>query len=231
MNKRVVRMALVTTAALAATAALGWARWAGAKLYYNGKVASSDVITRGGVAYVPIRDIAAALSMTVQTRDDGYVLMKAGGANQLEGLNGKVGDDLFNGVFRLKVNRVIRGSRYQRQFSKGDDLTAPEGEDIMAVVVRVKNGTQKTQMVDLMPGANTALTDENEHSFGPYSGGYMDIPERAPTLVPGAATDFALTFHVPKSAVLKDLIFSPRSLMLNGGPDFRVSLKEPADSR
>jgi len=227
MNRLGVRLAFIVAVSLSAAAALGWAGWAGAKLYYNGKVASTDVIMKDGVAYVPIRDIAAALSLSLQPRADGYTLIKTGGANQVEGLQGKIGDDLFNGAFRLKVVRVVRGDHYQRQFSKGDDLVGPNGDDIVAVILHLKNGMKQAKTVDLMPGGNTAITDENEHSYGAFTGGYMDIPERAPTLVPGAATDYALTFHVPKNAVLKDLIFSPKSLVYDGGPDFRISLKEP----
>ena len=219
------RVCSVLAVALMATAAFGWTFSSGSKLYYNGKVASTDVIVRDGVAYVPLHDVAAALSLTVQKREDGYTLIKAGGASQIEGLNGKIGDDLFNGYFRVKVLRVVRGEHYQRQFSKGDDLAAESGKEIVAVILRVKNGMKVAKGVDLMPSGSTALTDEDEHSYGPFTGGYLDIPERAPTLVPGAATEYALTFAVPKKAVLKDLIFSPTGLVFGAGPDLRISLK------
>jgi hypothetical protein len=227
MSRLGVRSTFIAAVSLSAAAAFGWMHWAGSNLYYNGKVASANVIMQNGVPYFPIRDIAAALSLSVQPRADGYTLIKSGGANQVAGLQGKIGDDLFNGAFRVKVVRVVRGDHYQRQFSKGDNLDGPNGDDIVAVIMHVKNGMKQAKTVDLMPGGNTALTDENDHSYGPFTGGYVDIPERAPTLIPGAATDFALTFHVPKNAVLKDLVYSPKSLVYDGGPDFRISLKEP----
>jgi hypothetical protein len=48
---------------------------------------------------------------------------------------------------------------------------------------------------------------------------------RAPRVLPGAAVDFALNFEVPKTAVLKDLVFSVNDLTIKPTPDFRISLK------
>lgn len=229
MNGLRIRTALAGAAALIAAAAAAWGGAAGAKLYYNGKVASGDVIVKDGVAYVPIRDVAAALAMTVQTRDDGYALVRPGGGTQIEGLNGKIGDDLFNGSFRFKVVEVVRGDHYTRRFSHGDDVIAPNGEEIVAVVIRVKNGTPKTQGV-MVFGEPTALTDEDEHGYEPSTGGWADGPGRNVDVLPGAAIDLALTFHVPRSAKLKDLLYTPSALPGKPGPAFRVSLKPPAAS-
>jgi len=58
---------------------------------------STNVLVNNGVAYVPIRMWLQRLDMAVEKRPDGLGTCKAGGANQVEGLQGKVGDDLFNG--------------------------------------------------------------------------------------------------------------------------------------
>lgn len=223
MNRLGVRIAFVAAALLAAAAALGWSRLAGSRLYLNGKVASTEVIMHNGVAYVPVKDVAAALSMTVQARGDGYALVHAGGGTQIEGVNGKIGDDLFNGTYRLKVLKVVRGDSYKRQFSHGDDIIPPggSGDDVVAVVIRLKNGTQKTKGVMVL-GNPADITDEDSHAYEQW---YNDSPARNVDLLPGAAVDLALTYHVPKNAVLKDLVYTVDALPHT--PAFRVSLKQP----
>src|SRR2546423_1385136 len=110
------------TVCVAGPAAIAGARWFEQKLYLNGKIASTDILMHNGVAYVPIRDVAAALSMNLQKRPDGYAIGASGGANQVGGINGRVGDDLFNGEVRLKVIDVVRSSAYKRRFSRGEDI-------------------------------------------------------------------------------------------------------------
>lgn len=224
MKCSVVGIAAVTIA-LGAAMEPAWARVAEQKLYLNGKVASTNIIVQNGVAYVPIKDIAAALDMSAEKRADGYALVKAGGANQVEGVQGKIGDELFNGLYRVKVVKVTRQESYTRQFSKGDAVTAPNGQEVVAVVLKLKNGTKQSQLIDLVyPGSNTGLTDSNGQSYGPVTGLASDTPSRAATLLPGAAVDSALVFFVPKGIAFKDLVFQ----MGNNpsGPAFRISLKD-----
>src|SRR5262245_15643874 len=128
--RRVVMLIGISTFGLATVCLAGMLEQ---RLYVNGKIASSNVITQNGVAYVPIKDVAAALNLTAEKRPDGYALVHAGGANQVEGLQGKVGDELFNGLYRLKVVRVVRAEKYDRKFSKGDAVTAPDGKEVVAV--------------------------------------------------------------------------------------------------
>jgi hypothetical protein len=217
---------VLVVALLACAAAIGWAAGAATRLYINGKVASSDVIMKDGRAYVPLKDVAEALGMVVVNKSDGFALTQAGGAGQVRGLNGKVGDDLFNGSFRVKVIRVTRGDSYKRQFSSGGDIPAPAGEEIVAIVVRLKNGTSKTQF-PMVAGTNvTALTDEDAHSVAPYDTGYLDAPGRNVTVLPAAAVDFALAFHMPKNAKLKDLVYQVDCAGVAPNPPFRISLSE-----
>lgn len=221
MRRTIALAALVLTAS--AGIALARGRYAEQKLYLSGKVASSNVIMQNGAAYVPIKDVAAALDMTIEKRPDGFALTRSGGANQAEGMQGKVGDDLFNGQVRLKVSEVFRGSSYKRRFSKGDDIVAPDGQDIVAVVMRFKNGTMKSQFPNVTGKQPTGLTDENEHAFEPRS--FPDGTGRNVELLPGAATDFALIFTVPKGAALKDLVYTVDCGILKPST-FRVSLKD-----
>lgn len=193
----------------------------------EGKVATNDVITRNGKTYVPISDVAKALGMTVVKTGSGWDLVRAGGANMVQGLRGKVGEELFNGKYRFTVVKITRTPSYTPQFAKlGFDLTPASAEnEIVAIHCRLKNGTKEAVTFDILMGKNTALTDDKEQSYAAYNGGSVDMVARAPRVIPGAAADFALTFEVPKTAELKDLVFTVNDLTAKDSPDFRVSLK------
>lgn len=204
MKRWIGILSFVGAGALAA-AYLGQA----SKLFVDGKVASTGLIERNGMAYVPLKDVAAALKMSVKKTARGYELTTGGGGEMVQGVNGNVGDTLFNGYARFQVVKVIRGKKYINQFS-GDkqEVTAyPESNDLVIIVCRIKNGTKETQTCGLPSGQMTALTDTDEHSFGPRTGLSIDCPSRGQTLLPGAAVDFALTFDVPEEAKLKDLVY------------------------
>lgn len=199
-----------------------------AKLYLNGNVASNGVIERNGIAYVPIKDVAAALKLNLKKTGRGYELTDAGGANAIGGISGKVGDVLWNGFGRFQVIEVVRTQKYTNRYS-GDNQEVtpfPENYDLVIVVCRIKNGMKETVTCGLPSGINTALTDMNERSFGPRTGLSIDCPSRGQNLLPGAAVDFALTFDVPKDAVLKDLVYELQFFGVPGVQEkkFRVKL-------
>src|SRR6187551_156373 len=97
--------AVLGVSALAAASALAQN---GVRLILNGKVASTRVRMINGAPYAPLADIARATGQTLVKRGGGYEIIAAGGANQVEGLRGKVGDTLFDGKWRLKVTDVQR---------------------------------------------------------------------------------------------------------------------------
>lgn len=203
---------------------------AGKTLYMNGKPVSRGLITQGGKVYAPIADIAKGLDMTVIPKADGFEIAPAGGANQLGGMTGKVGDLINAGQFTFKVVRVQRGATYTRQFDGTNVENAPEGDDMVAVVCRLKNALKKPVMLSLTGGESTALTDQEEHSFQPYSGLTRDVPGgfAGYKALPGAAADFAILFHVPKATKLKDFVYQIDTL---GERDvkktiFRVSIPD-----
>jgi hypothetical protein len=193
----------------------------------EGKLATNDVIVRGGKTYVPLADVAKALGLTVQKTATGYDLVKAGGANQVEGVNGKIGEELFNGRYRFKVVSITRTDSYKPQFSGSTyDITpSSPSNEVVAVVCRIKNGTTESQTIDLLMGEHTALTDMSEQAYECSKGASVDVINRGPKLIPGSAVDFALIFEVPKTAVLKDLVYSLNDFSMKK-QDFRVSLKK-----
>ena len=193
----------------------------------DGKFATSDVIVRNGKTYASIGDIANALGMTVVKTSSGYNLVHPGGANMVQGLRGKVGQELFNGKYRFTLVEVVRTSSYKPRFyNSGYDYTpSSPNNEIVAAICRLKNGTKQPVTFDLYGGKNTALTDMNEQSTAAFAGASTDAVTRGPRVLPGAAVDFALIFEVPKTAVLKDLVFSINDLSGTASPDFRVSLQ------
>ena len=74
----------------------------------------------------------------------GLALAPAGGANQIGGLMGKVGDKLTNGSIVFTVVKVYRGDKYQKQFDTGEVTPANANEDVVAITCRIKNATPKT---------------------------------------------------------------------------------------
>jgi hypothetical protein len=216
------------TVLLVALAALVWAFQGKPKLFVNGVAASSDVFVRNNVVYAPIRDMAKAMDMVVVKRPDGFEIKRAGGANPIEGIRGKVGDTLFDGNFQFKVIEVVRGALYKKRFDpSGGEVTTPyENEEILAVICRIKNATKKTVAMLFPGGQNTNVTDMEEHSFMPESGSNVDLRSRGENMLPGSAVDFALTFRIAKTAVLKDLVYQIQHAENLKQTDFRVSLKQ-----
>jgi len=189
-------------------------------LYINGTLASTRVLQNNGIAYVPVADVAKALKQIVVTKPDGYAIASAGGSNQVEGMNGKIGDKITNGQVVFSVVKVLRFDKYERQFSTGTESPAAPGDDLVAIVIRVKNATQKSPWIAVIGGKVTALTDHDEHA---YKHVYNDSKSLTPTLLPGSAVDFALVYSIPKSAKLGDLVYQ---MAVAGFKDttFRISL-------
>src|SRR5436189_1690352 len=97
------KLFFATALGLWAVAAAASARAQGSvKLILNGKVASTDVRMINGRPYVPLADIARATGQVLVKKGSGYEIIAQGGANQVEGLHGKIGDTLFDGKWRLK---------------------------------------------------------------------------------------------------------------------------------
>ena len=189
-------------------------------LYINGALASSRVIQNNGVAYVPIADVAKALNQTVVVKSDGYAITSAGGANQVAGLNGKIGDKMTNGQVIFSVVKVTRVARYERQFSSGADESPDSDHDLVVVVIRIKNATQKSPWIAVRGGGVTALTDKNEHA---YKHIYDDSKGATPTMLPGSAVDFALVYSMSKSEKIGDFIYQIAAYDMKE-TTFRISL-------
>jgi hypothetical protein len=211
---------LFATACLCAgTARAGLAP--GTNLYMNGALASRRVIQHNGMAYVPVADVAKMLNQVVVTKPDGYAMAPAGGTNQVDGLQGKIGDKLTNGEVVLTVVKAFRTDKYDFQFTTGSYTPNDATEDVVVVVFHIKNARHDTGFFSAGGAGNTAVADVDEHAYPPSRFG-VDSQSGAPTLLPGSATDFALCFPVPKNEKLKAVLYQMGAQFKD--TTFRVSI-------
>jgi hypothetical protein len=207
---------LVPVTALS-VAAFAWAA-AGSRLYVNGQVASQDVRVIDGRNYVPVGDLAKALGMTVVSRADGIELTNAGGAGQIANRNvGRIGEDVFTGKWRFTVLKVETTKKHVPEFGEVHPWTiaeAGEGEDLVVVHCRLKNGTPKTDVLVISAnydGINTALTDDQENTYRALQDIDVRLTETSPggvKLLPGSAVNFDLVFKVRTGCRPRDLVFT-----------------------
>ncbi len=246
LDKRVLRTTatLVVTLGLATTA--GGLGKAGLSLIIRGKTVSSEVRIIEGRPFIPLSDMAKAMNGTVvKHKAGGYEITfgsvdtttpdahpVAGGANEVRGTQGKIGQVIFTGKWRFSVLSVDHAANYDSQFLPDKRTFVPSGdtEELVIVRCRMKNGQKDTQMAMLSPvhPHHTALADNQGQSYAPMDydkrGGSTD---EGPKLLPGAQTEFAVLFSVPKGTVLKDLVFSIQNAYEDtpdGGTDVRITL-------
>lgn len=169
----------------------------------------------------------------------------AGGANQVEGLNGKVGQMLFDGKWRFQVQSVQEGlatytlkvlaseQDYARYHDVADEdpsthiFTPKEGNTLVAIKCIAKNAQNKQQQLDFyLNEPKTALTDDQGNSYPPIAydmiskGAWMTKP-----LLPGSGEDMTILFAVPTGTKLKDLVVTLKNWSDHKGHDVRVSLR------
>ncbi|MBC8101299.1 MAG: hypothetical protein H7Z41_01750 [Cytophagales bacterium] len=218
------------------------------RLIFNGKVASTEVRTVNGSAYVKLSDMAAALGMVVVRRGGSYEILKKGGANQVSGaLQGKIGDRLFDGRWRFSVLSVqtpemytvktpsVRGLFRGMDTVRNDEVTgvvrAAPGYKLVVIQCRVSNGQKSPQTFWLaQSGVRNALTDMQGESYAPLAYDLEGAPTQSKILLPGAGVEFPILLSVPDAVQFKDLVFTLRNNDLSNAArfsDVRVSLTSP----
>jgi hypothetical protein len=217
-----------------------WAAQAGMQLWVNGKVATADARVINGRVYVPLADVAKALNMVVTKKGAGYDMSPEGGANQLNGSRqGKVGDRLVTPKWNFMVRGVHEADEYTEMFCTDKKTLKPKGADDRLVIVdcTISNGLKQKQSPVLSERlcGNTGLADTNGQSYEPMDFDARQLTDKigsyeATPLLPGAKSDFALVFSVPKSVKAKALVFTlltyPDSVGAKTTTDVRVSLGE-----
>ena len=168
----------------------------------------------------------------------------AGGANQVEGLSGKIGQMLFDGKWRFQVQSVQEGlttytltvlaseQDYAMYHNVSEEdpnthtFTPKAGNTLVAIKCFAKNAQNKVQQLDFYSDApKTALTDDQGSSYPPIAfdmiskGGWVTKP-----LLPGSGEEMTLLFAVPPGTKLKDLVVTLKNWSDHKGKDVRVSL-------
>jgi hypothetical protein len=216
-----VAMAPVVKAASAGTAV------------YNGKVISSHVKVIGGVAYIPLADTARALGGSVAKDGQGYAIEAssdaAGGANQINGLNGKIGQMLFTGSWRFEVTGVTIASTFTEQYRPQPTTITPEGANDELVIISgiVKNGQKDTEQLFMRtanPNDNTITDNQGASYGGPLDYDFASDSGYGPQLAPGAASKYNMVFQCPKGTTLQSLIFTVKDYGSAPSKDVRVDI-------
>jgi hypothetical protein len=217
MNKPAALL-LLTLAVSSFAAMSAW----GDTVYYNGQVLTQDSRTIGGQVYVPLSDVARVLSGKVTPRPNGLEIVTGGastgavehntapgGANEVRGTKGNVGDWFFNGLWRFRVSKVERLDTYPYKYyaSAGSDTPSGPNDQLIVIDCTIKNGMATSDEPILsshgLATQVTALTDDQGQSYAP-----IDFDSRNGSLIPGAAKNFAVVFSVPKGTNLTNFIFT-----------------------
>ncbi|MHB8637772.1 MAG: hypothetical protein ACYC96_15000 [Fimbriimonadaceae bacterium] len=215
----------------------------GARLTMNGKTLSNDLRVIGGRTYVPLADMARALSGKIVKKGKGYDIQTAptgdasggvpGGGTAISGTKGSIGQMVMTGKWSFEVVDVSRVASYASQYLPDPRTFAPAGpsEELVVIHCRLKNTLKASQMALLsaIHPHNTALADDQGQSH-PLLGFDKRSAnnDEGPNMLPGSLTDFAVIFSVPKDTKLKDLLFSLQTAYddyPNGGTDLRISLR------
>lgn len=175
-----------------------------------------------------------------------------GGANQVQGLSGKVGDMLFTGYWRFQVQAVHTGlTTYTlriptagQDYSKFTDsasfdsstgtFTPKTGYEFVAIDCLVKNGQTSAQSLDCWsPPNNTALTDDQGQSYTPIGYDMMTTssPWTTKPMLQGSSEKMTVLFAVPPGTKLQSMVFSLTTWdKVRTHKDARISLAPPASS-
>ncbi len=220
-------------------AALAVGKWQTLSLIVNGKVASSRVRMIDGEAWVPVRDVARAQGLTVQKSGSRLELVEAGGANQVDGLRGKIGDTVFDGSWRLTVHDFERVDQYHIVSKTSTDysisgaiadyndgtFTPKPGYTLYVADCTVKNGTHENQQFDWNPIDNKTSIADTSGSNYPWI--VFDIPSpsfNSRPILPGSAINFKICFSAASDARPQDLIITLKSLTQGKGHEARIAL-------
>lgn len=203
-----IRFAISAIAILGVGASAMVFAQAARSLIINGRVATTDVRMINGRAYVPVADVARALDLKVSSRPNGVLeLTKAGGSGAMTGLNGKVGDWLFDGGWRFRVTSVETDSTYRaaNDYYGEVDYEAPEGKVLAIVGYDIRNGNKEMGGFGF---GTTAIAGVNGDSEPVHANDFRFDGSRffSKPILPGAEMKGKLIFQVDEGFEPKDLV-------------------------
>lgn len=193
--------------------ALALAAGATYKLSINGQAFSTPAITVGGEVYVSLKALERAgvkvnRSSTKLALTLPGVPITAGGANERASLEGCLGENLFNGIWRFRATKLEAITR---------DAGTPIETDGWGVTVELRNGTRSTVQPVFTGmrdgGIQIAFTDAQTITVDS-----LDVQKLTfANLPPGGVVTHQLKFWY-KHDTLKDQIKTPTKLLLEINP-------------
>jgi hypothetical protein len=181
------------------------------KLTINGKASSSPAIVVAGKTYLPLEALEKAGLKVVRSNGALAVTLPgaaptAGGANERVSLEGCLGEQLFNGVWRIKASKLERANK---------DADVPG----WGVMLEVRNGSKATIMpVDAGfdptgQGIQLAFDDATTIPVDPLEVQKLTFA----SLPPGGAVTQQLKFYYP-FGTKEDAVKTPIKFLLEINP-------------
>ena len=237
MQNKLGLMAAFTTIVFTSIAISAFAD--GRSLTYQGHKISGDVVVLNGTAYLPVSDAAKLVGGSVRQSCGAYTIVKssgssngvpAGGANQISGRTGTIGQTLFTGKWKFEVESESTADSYASHHNSDASTVTPTGDNDELVIVNclMKNAKNKTAQPLLVAGTlHTAVTDNQETSYRPIFYDFVGPHGYGPVMLPGSACNFTVVFDVPKGTTVQDLIFTLGDLNDSSDTsDYRIHLKQ-----
>jgi hypothetical protein len=196
-----------------------------ASLVVNNKTIVTDIQTIGGQSYLPLKDVAKAFEVVITKEGSVYKLAPEGGANQVGNKVVRVGQEIFDGRWRLVVNKVERVSEYRLtstkpytvDFSDYHDITGGNGKEevikpkkgyLLVAHIRLKNGMKQKAKFGMSEKGNTAIIGEGEKTFTPLIFDTESDGNATRDLLPGSAIEVKILFAVPNDFKPTAMIFT-----------------------
>lgn len=200
---------------------IGGVAWAaaGLKIVINGKQVDGEVLKVDGKMYVPVSALKAAGCGVTYDDKSLSINFAAGGANQQNGVEGSIGDWLFDGIWRLQVKSI-------------DRQTDADGTGGWKLVVEIRNGTKFDGYSPGGTGWQGATLVLADGTSVPSRSDSPDLRDQG--LNQGAGNTQSLYFDTDSSSQPDRFIlrFDPKGLegtplkFTVADPSFRVSLKK-----
>lgn len=165
---------------------LAWA--AAPRLYLNGRTAANGLLQHGGKSWVCLDDLKSAGAQVTQTNEGLAVRFQpeSGGTQQVPALEGRSGEWLFNGIWRLRCEKPVL---IRKPFS-GEPGTPGWGLEI-----EVRNGASKEVGLAQTGVQLPTLALSNGTVLKADEGDWQQISFR--NLLPGATVKHQLKFYFP----------------------------------
>lgn len=179
-----VRVILIAAGLLGAFALVAVAQ--GTRVFINGKPATRPPIVQNGQTYVTVSDLKAAGAQVTVTAGQIAIRFRpdAGGAYQIAGVEGTLGEWLFNGIWRMRVGTV---APIEQPFSSG---TPGWG-----VTVEIRNGAEKEVSMFNTGVQVPTLALANGTVLKADEGDWQQVHFRS--MLPGASVTHQVKFFFP----------------------------------